>query len=152
MTGEKLPTPLGPWVHPSHRITKLYYDEENDQIQERHPEGVMFYIPSGDQRRTRAEKGYRFTWKDDEDVPAGPPTSITPQQSGQIILGQVGSLMTAGPSQPQEFWDFLKSWVGTWMWEGIDKSATEATDLNWLGDAVTNNTAIWVTDGSHDRK
>jgi len=38
------------------------------------------------------------------------------------------------------------------MWEGIDKAATEATDLTWLVDAETNNMAIWVIDGSYDRK
>ena len=38
------------------------------------------------------------------------------------------------------------------MWESLhfDKEAKE--DLTWLIDAMKNNTATWVTDGSYDQK
>lgn len=38
------------------------------------------------------------------------------------------------------------------MWDGIDRDSAEAKDLSWLVTAMKNNRAIWVTDGSHDRK
>ncbi len=38
------------------------------------------------------------------------------------------------------------------MWEGIDEDQTTKEDVTWIVEGMRNNTLIWVTDGSYDRK
>ncbi len=38
------------------------------------------------------------------------------------------------------------------MWEGIDEDHTTKDDVTWIAEGMRNNTLIWVTDGSYDRK
>ncbi len=51
-----------------------------------------------------------------------------------------------------DFWEFLDTWGGTWMWESIDNSQQHKHNLSWLLEGMTSNTLTWVTDGSYDRK
>jgi hypothetical protein len=48
-------------------------------------------------------------------------------------------------------WQFLASWGGEWMWEGINENQTSKHDLTWLVDVMKNKTLILVTDGSYDK-
>jgi hypothetical protein len=57
-----------------------------------------------------------------------------------------------GTSSPTDFWSFLESWGGTWMWEGIDEAQPTKRDLTWLVEGMKSNTLVWVTDGSYDWK
>jgi hypothetical protein len=50
------------------------------------------------------------------------------------------------------FSDFLYSWGGTWMWEGIDDDQTTEGDVTWIAEGMRNNLLIWVSNGSYDRK
>ena len=56
------------------------------------------------------------------------------------------------PKETTNFWKFLYNWGGTWMWEGIDKDQTTKDNVTWIAEGMRNNTLIWVTDGSYDRK
>jgi hypothetical protein len=38
------------------------------------------------------------------------------------------------------------------MWEGIDKDQAPKEDVTLIAESMRNNTLIWVTDGSYDRK
>jgi hypothetical protein len=38
------------------------------------------------------------------------------------------------------------------MWEGIDENQTTKDDVTWIAEGMRNNTLIWVTDGSYNRK
>jgi len=59
--------------------------------------------------------------------------------------------LAVGPSKPSDFWEFLHSWGGKWMWEGIDNSQSTKHDMTWAVDGMKNHTLIWVTDGSYDK-
>ena len=59
--------------------------------------------------------------------------------------------MTPKQKQPADFWEFLASWGGEWMWEGIDDKQTTKHDLTYLVEGMQNRTLIWVTDGSYDK-
>jgi hypothetical protein len=57
-----------------------------------------------------------------------------------------------GPLLPTDFWEFLNTWGGTWMWESKDDSQQTKHNLSWLMEGMKLNTLTWVTDGSYDRK
>jgi hypothetical protein len=40
-----------------------------------------------------------------------------------------GVQLVKGPSLPTVFWDFLDTWGGKWMWEGINENQTIKHDL-----------------------
>ena len=42
----ELATPLGEWIHPTHRVWEWYYDQEGCNLQERPPHGTSFYVPA----------------------------------------------------------------------------------------------------------
>ncbi len=38
------------------------------------------------------------------------------------------------------------------MWEGIEAGKGSPYDMLWVAEGMKNNTLLWVTDGSYDRK
>ena len=38
------------------------------------------------------------------------------------------------------------------MWEDIDFTQTTTQDLQWIAKGMKNNTLVWMTNGSYDRK
>ena len=65
------------------------------------------------------------------------------------IIG-VRSLSQPAPpkSDPTSFWDVVKGWGQTWLWD--DFSITG--ELEWLSEAIIDNTLVAVTDGSYIRE
>ena len=43
---------------------------------------------------------------------------------------------------------FLRGWGGEWMWSNV---RNEGPNLRWVVRAISNGTAVWVTDGSYNR-
>ena len=84
--------------------------------------------------RTRTEK---------KGTPVGVPATVSFVDANTIKFLGHGPPFTTGPSQPTDFWAYLRSLGGEWMWDGI---VDEQQDLQWLVDAVKNNTIIGVTD------
>ncbi len=64
----------------------------------------------------------------------------------------IGPTLARGPQQPNNFWDFLRTWGGEWMWEGVEDGQATKHDLSWLVQGMESNTLLYVTDGSYDRK
>ncbi len=81
-------------------------------------------------------------------MPSGAPCSVTIFDDKNVSLSSVGSKHAVSPAMPSDFWHYLLTWGGKWMWTNI---VNEGPDLQWLYDAVVNGTAIWVTDGSYNR-
>jgi hypothetical protein len=44
------------------------------------------------------------------------------------------------PLLPTDFWEFLDTWGGTWMWESIDDSQQSKHNLSWLVEGMKLNT------------
>ncbi len=93
---------------------------------------------------------YQRTWDEqyDSSTQLGHPTSV------RVILPTRVSKLQEGPSlvNPQNkhtnFWDFICSWGGSWMWEDIDFTQTTTQDLQWIAKGMKNNTLVWTTDES----
>ena len=79
-----------------------------------------------------------------------------------MLLRDTGPTMVAAQLDPQFFWGFLDSFGREWMWEslGCGKGLTweRATStiridaMTWLVNEMKNNTIMWCTDGSYNRK
>ena len=143
---------LGPWMHPTHRLWRWFYAEETDQLQL--VDGTKLHIYS--RRGTTSTRSQRSQFIQTSTVdapPTGTPASVQPM----LTAGSSVSLVNTGPilaltptTRWSTFWCFLADWGGTWMWRNVSHSHIEA-DLAWLVKAIISNTAIWSTDGSHDR-
>jgi hypothetical protein len=87
---------------------------------------------------------YTFVWKEDitPDFKTGMPTSVVSFSNNNVNKLNKGDPFVMGTSLPADFWDFLESWGGTWMQEGINETQPTKCDL----------TLVSVTDGLYDWK
>jgi len=146
--GYVLHQPLGRWIHPTHRQWKWFYDDSTMQIEEVTGDGgpVVVYELDDGQGRTRSHRPFhRIHNKEAGCLPTGFPCMIQRTADGSMHLLSTGPPLVHKTTQPLSFFGFLKSWRGEWMWTNI---VNEGTDLHWVVLALTNGTAIWVTDGS----
>ncbi len=65
---------------------------------------------------------------------------------------QDGPDLVNDPKEHTNFWDFIRSWGGSWMWDDIDFTQDTTQDLKWVAEGMQNNTLVWTTDASYDRK
>ncbi len=105
-------------------------------------------------RRTCSSPAFTFAWKERvrQDHDASLPVSVCGLDDTHVNRMSTGPPMARGPQQTSDFWDFLRSWGGEWMWEGVDDCQPTKHDLSWLIQGMEMNSLIWVTDGSYDRK
>ncbi len=82
----------------------------------------------------------------------GAPTSVVNFTNTNVNKLNKGDPLAKRPRLPTDFWEFLNTWGGTWMWKSIDKSQQTKHNLTWLVEGMKSNTLIWVTDGSYNRK
>ncbi len=50
----------------------------------------------------------------------GNPTSITGPTIQRVVKLSKGPVLAKALNGRQDFWEFLYSWGGQWMWEGIE--------------------------------
>jgi hypothetical protein len=79
-------------------------------------------------------------------------TSVLGLSDQQVVKLSKGPVLANVPKETTNFWEFLYTWGGTWMREGIDEDQATKEDVTWIAEGMRNNTLIWVTDGSYDRK
>ncbi len=53
-----------------------------------------------------------------------------------------------GPSNPDNFFNFLKSWGSEWMWINI---VNKENGLQWVVESDINGIAVWIMDGSYHK-
>ncbi len=151
--GNKLRVLLGRWTHPTHRKWLWYISPTNDlhQIEDGF---VYHYLPSQSIRCTHSRLVYTLTWKKQlrENHEMGHPVSVQGLDETHVNKLNIGPTLARGPQQPNDFWDFLRTWGGEWMWEEIEDGQAKKHDLSWLVHGMESNTLLWVTDGSYDRK
>ena len=144
--------PLGAWVEPTHQVWEWLYNEEDDQLMRREGGGTTFFVRAAGGRASRSRVRYTRGWHEVDADPFGVPASVDSSVGDVANLLSTGPSLATGPSQPTDFWKFLKSWGGMWMWDQFHLDDPSSADLTWLVTAIRNNTAVWVTDGSFDRK
>ena len=82
----------------------------------------------------------------------GTPTSVLTSTNTRVNKLNEGPPFAKEPLLPTNFWEFLNTWGGTWMWESIDNSQQSKHNLSWLLEGMKFNTLTWVMDTSYDRK
>jgi hypothetical protein len=80
------------------------------------------------------------------------PISVVIFSNNNVNKLNEGDPLAKGTSLPTDFWDFLETWGGMWMWEGNDETQPTKHDLTWLVEGMKSNTLVWVIDGSNDWK
>jgi hypothetical protein len=70
----------------------------------------------------------------------------------KVVKLSEGPALAEVPEEIMNFWEFLYSWGGTWMWDGIDDDQATKGDVTWIAEGMKNNLLTWVTDGSYNRK
>ena len=111
--------------------------------------GTEYYHLLRSRTRTRGEQIYVKLRTEIGHKPCGSPATVTFLDETSVRLLDYGPPLASGPSQPADFWTYLRTLGGEWMWDGI---VDEQQDLQWLIEGVKSNTIIGVTDGSYDRK
>ncbi len=115
---------------------------------------VVHFKPSRGFRLTRSTTNYQRTWDEQYDgsTQLGCPTSVRIISSTRVLKLQEGPSLVNLQNKHTNFWDFIRSWGGSGMWEDIDFTQTTTQDLQWIAEGMKNNTLVWTTDGSYDRK
>ncbi len=132
LTGDKLAVPLDKWINPTHRKW-LWYANPTDGLQ-RIENGIAYhYLPSQGVRRTQSIPAFTYTWKEKvcQDHEISLPVSVHGLDDMHVNRMSTGPPLARGPQQPSDFWDFLRSWGGEWMWEGVKDSQPTKHDLSW---------------------
>jgi hypothetical protein len=95
-------------------------------------------------RRTRTTKMYHLVQEEPyiSDVILGLLTSILGLSNLQVIKLNKGPALAGVPEKITNFCDFLYSWGGTWMWEGIDDDQTTKGDMTWIAEGMRNNLLV----------
>jgi hypothetical protein len=144
---------LGKWLYSTHRQWHWFYDEDCDQMYLKGQNSLpsITFARSG-YSRTRSQQQYERSTLDQR-PPLGKPTSVILVNENVVQRLYTGPPLVSDPSPlptQTDFWTFLGSWGGTWMWRNVVNSADDPSDLEWLKHAMTMNTAIWCSDGSYD--
>ena len=95
-------------------------------------EGRVHYYHRANASSTRQGLQYVFV-RSDHGVATGLPLSVKVISEECIIRQSVGPPLASEPDLPNNFWLYLKSLGGEWMWEDINKH--ERKDIKWLVDA-----------------
>ncbi len=135
-TGDKLHTPLRKWIAPTHRRWIWYYDHSSNNLQLIEDGKVHHFLPASNHCQTRSTMTYGFIWEEDisPTFNRGAPTSIVRLTNTTVNRLNEGAPLVKGPLLPTDFWDFLNTWGGMWMWEGINKKQLTKHKLTWLVD------------------
>jgi hypothetical protein len=149
-----LKTPLGNWKNAKHPVWKWYYNEEDNDLQQIEGERLVHFKPAWGFRLMRSTITYQRVWvkKYNSQTPLGHPTSVRIISSTKVNKLQEGPRFINSPKEHTNFWDFICSWGVCWMWDDIDFTQDTTQDLRWVADGMQNNTLVWTTDGSYDRK
>jgi hypothetical protein len=141
-----LPRPLGRWLYPTHRQWKWFFND--GEILYRTDGGVVHYGRREGRTRTRGEQIYVIVRFVEGEQISGLPCTVVELGSDTVLLQNSGPEMAADSSSTGTFWEYLRSWGGDWMWDGIQD---EQQDISWLVEGLKSGTLICVTDGSYDR-
>ena len=105
-------------------------------------EGLVQYDFEG---RNRFKRTYTTTHHIE---PKGKPATAEAAAGGKLKLLCVGDKQFDEKDETkQSFLEFLKSWGGEWMWDGLKLSE----DPSWVAECLKNGALVCVTDGSYNK-
>ena len=148
--GLYLVTPLGDWVAPTHRSWEWHYLPDSDTIERAIDDGIEYYAATSGGRTRGDRKFAKESTHRDGRKPEGFPCSVVRGNNDNFItLHNYGPSLKGPVNKPDSFMQFLRGWGGEWMWSNV---RNEGPNLRWVVKAISNGTAVWVTDGSYNKK
>ena len=66
-----------------------------------------------------------------------------------VLRRSIGPPLATPITTDRNFWDFLRSFGGKWMWNNIVEGYIK---VEWIKTALETNTFIGVTNGSYNRE
>lgn len=76
-------------------------------------------------------------------------TSVDGDDASISIKSGSGNTIPLASESTEVFWATLRSGGGEWMWNSFQFDNPEDSSVEWIVQAMTNNTSLWVTDGSY---
>jgi hypothetical protein len=144
-TGDTLKVPLGYWISPTHHIWKWCYRADTDGLQQIKGNTIFNFNQSSGFRFTQATRKYHLTREEPLSplVIQGIPTSVTGLSDQQVVKLSKGPALAKSSDETMDFWEFLYSWGGRWMWEGVEAGKDLPYNMSWVAEE-TNNSLVWV--------
>ena len=137
-----LPLELGKVKEASPRIWRVFHIADDDEIEvvnDRRGHINIYAWEGGG--------NYRWVRFADYDKPKGVPATVKMINEDLIKLFHTARLKPPEPGAASKptFQEFLLSWGGEWMWEGLHLNQ----DPEWIVKCLRINRLVCVTDGSH---
>ena len=142
-----LPRRMKQWVGPSPCKWPTFYNEDTQRLYVTSDDhGIEVFRSAGRTRSTRFTSAGHITEVED----MGRPVSVTRMEDGSLSISSKGFGYGEESShhEQQSFVDYLHSWGGSWLWDGL----VIPDDPAWIADSMRDGTLLCVTDGSHDGK
>jgi hypothetical protein len=132
--------PVGPNIGISHRVWRWFWNDNTCSLHlvcsDRNTEEV--YVAD------RKPNRFRFSHKQAHtklNVICSVQRTIDNDQWRLLSTAPTASL----PQAPRTYIEVLESWGNTWLWNDL----TVSGGVNWIGQAIANETLVAVTDGSY---
>ncbi len=135
---------LGNLVAKGHKIWKWHYDPENSQLYNIWGASMDVYVPPQGEGQTQCPNRWSCAHRDQPRVDMGAICTVRDAEGGdKAIICHANEPQV--PSSPLDFWEVLRKWQRTWMWDNLQW----VEDDDWLLTAIAEGTCIAVTDGSY---
>ncbi len=123
--GSNLNTPLGKWIHPTHRLWHWYFNKDKDKLYHICGRTVWYFRQASGWRRTHSTTTYQLMQerKSAESYPTGVLTSDIAISETKVNKLQEGPIPLQHPSHSASFWDFIAMWGGNWMWNVLNQDS-----------------------------
>jgi hypothetical protein len=111
-----------------------YYNSSTDDLHRIEKGKVHHFLRTANYRRTRLSTSYDLAWEEDllPTFKRGAPPFVLTYTNTKVNKLNKGVPFAKGPLLPTDFWEFLDTWGGTWMWESINDSQQYMHKLSWL--------------------
>jgi hypothetical protein len=143
---------LGKWIHQSHRHWEWYYHPQVDiLVQHTGDEMWKYCLCPREENAFSTRNSHIFGrvghWLPN-DLKGFLPATVRYDGAKVDLLGSGPPLCWRQDRDPEEFWDYLHSWGGEWLWDNI----YTPFGFDAVVDAKAGGSAILVTDGSYSQK
>jgi hypothetical protein len=146
--GGVLNTPLGEWLAQSHRLWEWHYHRYGDTLYQRRGDTILVYTQTATRAIVQSRQEYHRA-QDIDLIPDGwVPANVLVVQENVVHRRSVGTPVPSPVLKFPNFWEFLKSLGGEWMWDYIQEGEI---DVTWISTALTTGIFIGVTDRSYNR-
>jgi ribonuclease HI len=148
----RLKSPLGDWINtPSVQWTWFLLPETSQIANVKTDITHIFERTSLSNTRSGDRFGYLHSTKQ---TVTGIPisvliTSVDGEDASITIKSSSCNTIPLASESTEDFWTKLRSGGGEWMWKSFQVDDPDDLSVEWIVQAMANNTSLWVTDGSH---